>query len=255
MIWGIDHLVMSVPSHAIVQAELEELGFAADFIDMDVPSAPEKTPILSQPRPLHDIGFFRPNSAGLAIETIAHGKDLDNTPGPYAPIFNASTGSSGTTDHIVSEALGYTAVETTWGNGRAFFCQSSDTPSTLNTLVLETPDVKSEAAFWISALGFRMVSEADDWCLLETSTPVAAWSGRLILKQSDTVSTGPMDSQGFTCLALVSNDIDNDLTTAYEHGGTSYDCRFEVSVNTRPLIVALFRTPNGALVEFIQNVK
>ncbi len=255
MIWGIDHLVMSVPSHTTVQTELENIGFSADFIDMGVPSAPEKTPVLSQPRPLHDIGFFRPSGTGLAVETIAHGENLDDTPGPYAPIFNTQLATVGTTDQTLSKILDCAVTETPWGNGRAFLCQDPDEASTLNTLVLDTADVQSEAAFWIAALGFRKVSEANGWCLLETSTPVAAWSGRLILKQSDNVPMGPMDSAGFTCVALVSNDIDNDLAHAFAHGGASYDCRFEVSVNTRPLIVALFRTPNGALVEFIQNVK
>lgn len=254
MIWGIDHLVMSIPSHTLVEDELNGLGFAPDFIDMAVPSAPEKTPVLSKARPLHDIGFFRPQGVGLAIETIAHGDDLDPTPGPYAPLFNVSQLPDELPQSPISAALGAQVIEKSWGNGRAYFCQADEPVTTLNTLALDTPDVSSEAGFWTQYLGFREISNGDDWALIETNTPVAAWSGRLLLKHSETVSAGPMDGAGFTCVALVSNNIDADLETVFANGGTDYKCRFEVSVNGRPLIVALFRTPNGAIVELIQNV-
>lgn len=254
MIWGIDHIVMSISSHARVEDQLSGLGFVPEFIEMAVPSAPEKSPVLSQHRPLHDIGFFRPSGVGLAIETIAHGDNLDPTPGPYAPVFNVSSLPEGVPQATMSAALGSDVIEKSWGNGRAFFYQADEPVTTLNTLGLDTTDVSSEARFWTQCLGFREISKGDGWALLETNTPVAAWSGRLLLKHSDTVSTGPMDGAGFTCVALVSNNIDTDLETAFAHGGINYDCRFEISVNGRPLIVALFRTPSGAIVEFIQNV-
>jgi len=89
---------------------------------------------------------------------------------------------------------------------------------------------------------------------LKFTSPVPRWSCALDLQEDPNAdhSQTMLDSQGFACLAFVSNAIEQDSEALLQLGAFDFSGLFEAEVNEKPLTVCLMRMPGGALIELIQ---
>jgi hypothetical protein len=119
-------------------------------------------------------------------------------------------------------------------------------------------DLGEARRFWVEGLGAadRAVREEGRWLCVGYRGPVPAWCLDLFLVEG----RGPgadayLDDAGFSCVALLSNRLDDDLRRAVAAGGRAVGDPFELTVNRRALRIALLRGPAGELVELIQPLR
>jgi hypothetical protein len=262
MILGASHLALSYSSSA--HSALRRLGFTQDFAERDVPNASQKQAMLRDYSTLHDLAFFR-HSESVSMETIDHhsGRVNDGSRRPhtgYQPVLAVS-------DSLACEAVRAPIVEAWSASLREARMPSArlewvtelggwvwvddNCQPGLRSVVLPIDDVASEAEFWTRGLGARPQTTGRDFARLTYAGPVSQWRIELILVAGQAEGTWMLDQLGFPCLALLSNAIDKDLAKAVAAGGHD-DRTFSVTVNRKPLDVALLRSPNGAIVELLQ---
>lgn len=262
MIFGASHLALSYSSAA--HDALARLGFTQEFAEPDVPNAAEKRGMLRAYSTVHDLAFFR-HPEGVSVETIDHHSGqvpsgTSRSPSGYQPVLTLS-------DALACEALDASVVEK-WLDA----LQNADMPSArlkwatdlagpvwvdrdrasgLRSVVLPVDDVASEVLFWTRGLGARLQTQGRDFARLTYSGPVSQWRIELILVRGQADGPWMLDQPGFPCLALLSNAVDKDLAKAVAVGGHD-DATFSLTVNGKPLSVALLRSPNGAIVELLR---
>lgn len=115
-------------------------------------------------------------------------------------------------------------------------------------IVLRVSNADEECRFLKEAFRFR--GDEDN---LTLSSPVPYWSCRIQVIEDKTCRTYPLDTRGYACLALITNDLVGDLQTAVVAGATDCTDIFEMNLNKRQLSVVLFRSPKGVIYELIQT--
>ncbi|MBF0212451.1 MAG: hypothetical protein HQM00_02670 [Magnetococcales bacterium] len=109
--------------------------------------------------------------------------------------------------------------------------------------------IEEERSFWMRALGFRSGSDADE---LVMHRPVASWSARMRLVSDAAVKPSRLDDPGHGCVAFVVSSLERDLAAVIAAGAREATPVFTLSPNGQSLRIALFRTPGGAICEFLQ---
>lgn len=113
---------------------------------------------------------------------------------------------------------------------------------------LRSARAAEDRAFFVGAMKFR--DEAGE---LHLHAPIAAWRARLRISSAAASPPVTLDAAGHPCLAFLCRGIDDDLATVRRAGATDLTEPFPLTVNDRPLVVAMFRTPGGALCELIET--
>jgi len=83
MILGVDHLAMSVTDTDAASAEMQASGFQCEFVQRNVRNDVAKNELLTARSEAHDLGVFRPDSGGVAIEITNHRNAFGNRRGPF----------------------------------------------------------------------------------------------------------------------------------------------------------------------------
>jgi len=113
---------------------------------------------------------------------------------------------------------------------------------------LLTPNLELERSFWKNAFAFQ---DFDSDSLMYTSF-VPNWSCRLKLIEKKNMGSYTLDSDGYTCCALLTNNLEGDLAQAQLMGAQGSMRPFKLELNKQHLDVVMFRTPGGAICELIQ---
>ncbi len=117
-----------------------------------------------------------------------------------------------------------------------------------NYIELWTPNLALESRFWQEAFSFQAVDANN---LVYTSI-VSNWSCCLKLVEKKEIKTYSLDAKGYTCCALLTNNIDRDLIQAKLMGAEDIVGPFSLKLNKKQLRVVMFRSPGGAICELIQ---
>ncbi len=262
MILGTDHLALSVASLSPTSENMEKQGWRLCFRETDLPNHNQKRILLSCYREHHDIAWLAPPGAGLALELTAHGPPDTTCQAPYQPLLPSTAGMAtprqvAKHEQAVAQALKVIGH----GHARPVFWQDSPVPlwqtdEHAPTLVmLYTGDVQQECVFWRHGLGWRVRRQEKNWAWLELISPLTQWCCQLLLLHGNTWPEYPLDSAGFTCLAMFSNDLEADLQRADSNGARWLSAPFALEVNHKHLRIGLLRTPGGAICELLQPEK
>ncbi|MGC9384575.1 MAG: hypothetical protein ACP5D6_08260 [Kosmotogaceae bacterium] len=105
-----------------------------------------------------------------------------------------------------------------------------------------------EQNFWLEVLSFKKTSKNR----LVFSSAVPSWSCTIELIEKPKIQPAMLDSQGYPCLALLTNSLERDLSIASQLGAYDLTEIFELDINNRALKISMFRTPGSAICELIQ---
>lgn len=124
------------------------------------------------------------------------------------------------------------------------------TPFELNatTIQIKTNKILEDEQILLQSLKFQKISERE----FKLTRPFPQWNCQIELIHEASVKRSMLDSKGYSCLAFICNNIENDLIVAEQNGATSLTSIFALSVNQKKLRIAMFRLPGGALIELIQ---
>lgn len=115
-------------------------------------------------------------------------------------------------------------------------------------LVLQSPDMEAETAFFTKGLGFH--SEGG---LLTRKGAFPSWSASLDIVAGDRKSAPPpLDLEGFSCLAFYSTDPQADARHLRSLAGRETTEPFTAVVGKRRLEVLMLRSPQGTPLELIK---
>jgi hypothetical protein len=117
-----------------------------------------------------------------------------------------------------------------------------------NYIQLDTNNLELEKLFWLTVLGFQ--EKESDW--IEFISFIPHWSCKIKLNQADQNVPYNLDSKGYTCLALLTNNLKEELIKINKFGARNITNSFEIHVNNKNLEIVMFRTPTGAICELIQ---
>ena len=134
-----------------------------------------------------------------------------------------------------------------------FVCESSLGSYQLkdNSIELVTSNLDKEKNFWLQVLGFKEKGEN----ILTFSSTIPSWSCTVKLIENPQIGLATLDSKGYPCIALFTNNLERDIADAQVAGGYEFTDFFEFYINNRNLNIAMFRTPGGAICELIQPRK
>lgn len=107
----------------------------------------------------------------------------------------------------------------------------------------------AEADFWVQVFNLK---HHDDYYTLHSILPHARAQFRFIPAQC---AKSYLNSEGYTCAAFLTNTLSQDILKAKACGATDITEMFHLEVNNKPLRIAMFRTPGGAICELIQVIK
>ena len=116
-----------------------------------------------------------------------------------------------------------------------------------NRVKLFTADLFKEIIFWQKALCFTEIASN----ILSFVSPVSNWTCEIVLEKCQRNCCCTLDSKGFTCLAILTNDIITDMQLAEKCGAYSIIGPFDLIINGKKLVLSMFRTPSGAICELV----
>lgn len=275
MIIGVDHLALSAEDIDKGAAVLSGWGYKPKFINKDVANSLAKEPYLVSMNKYHDISYCQSAIGGPAVELTVHGSELKgDINGPYEIVFSGKNPGlkrdqiSGKKEYSVKcEILSkifdnhvkpiYLEDFKTIGYHFNKKEKQSNKFSYIICVLLKSGNLEKSSNFWRN-LGFseKMVSEPTEdhnWKMLEFKSHVPAWSLNLLLVYSCNQNNDgyKLDVPGFTCMALLTNNISKEIQRLRDDGIEVSDA-FTLEVGGNPLKICLATGPDGECVELIQ---
>lgn len=266
MILGVDHVALSCADVAAAAAGLAASGYTVRFAQEDVPNRESKAHLLTRYQPLHAIAYCQ-GTAGVAIELTQHGPLPEGPPSPYAVLLHGPLAPSEFGEdardwrsQVWRETLGCAEPQSgRWLTANAPYCYdgAARLEPGVRAILLPVSDLERSVQFWKTAMGCRVRSrsapDADrSWILLSFRTPVPAWCLEVVLVQQPPPEPYALDARGFPCVAALTTSLEADLAAALQAGASESTGTFEVFVNGKTLTVAVFRGPDGELLELIE---
>lgn len=264
MILGVDHIAIETKHFDKALACLEEIGFDAAFVERDLPNPVEKRPFLAEYKPTHSIALFK-RKGSVAIELTYHGK-LVRSRESHSLLATVQC----EMPYDAQTVTGYRQLQEQFSEPLPRVW----TDETLPVQFLEVdpnddsakPGVVGAAfstcrfddslVFLTSGLGWRHKESFVRGAFLDRPAPIQEWS--LTVGLVDVAMYGArkadhfLDIPAWTCIAMVSTDIEGDAAHLRKCGATETTEPFELSVGGKRLLIVLVRGPDGEIVELIQ---
>ena len=260
MILGADHIAVSEFDNNSMKCSLNAGGYGMKFAINKLQNSQIKAPYLRQWSEFHEISLFI-FAGSLSIEITRHAAGPDALPGHFFPIVRLGGEELALQDEmtdvcrLLSSAMERTLVPVLWSEGgvKGFsFVTKQNVFAEVAAISLAVDDPEISALFWQKGLSAKRLASGSDWCRLKFESPIAAWRTEVILFPKRLVNCSQsLDAPGFPCLALLSNNIEQDANQAMSNGfhATKSD---RLEVNGRVLSICLLESPGGGLVELIQ---
>lgn len=116
---------------------------------------------------------------------------------------------------------------------------------------LKTSHMQKDIEFWKKVFQFKQEKEDT----LKFNSLIPNWSCAVKFSEDKNFHLAALDSKGYSCLAFLTNNIENDTKIAKDAGGYDFITPISIRVNQRHLNIIMFRTPGGAICELIQIMK
>jgi hypothetical protein len=114
---------------------------------------------------------------------------------------------------------------------------------------LEVVNIVNEVTFFVDALGFTAENNYE----LSLARAVRSWNLNIKLFQScETLEDGMFNLAGLSCLAFMSNNLNEDQERLALNGARDITNIFEVVLGEKGIKVLLCRTPGGNLIELYE---
>jgi len=269
MILGVDHLALSCENLDVDGPAIVRAGFEEKFRQYLVPNSPGKRPFLVEYRPEHSVGYYQTTNS-VAIELTQHGTPLKEGESGYQVLlskppegYRSGERKSERWKSVWKRAYSCASPQmAVWPNLQAQFWYDSsdgnDTNTKVKAVLVPVPNLEEAETFWNKGLGCHSYSksltgEKPRWSLMGFVSPAGSWSLDVILAESSESRSMPrLDQAGFPCLALLTTSIKRDARRIWNAGAEESTGEFQVEVNGKPLRVAVFRGPDGNLIELIE---
>lgn len=240
MIIGVDHIALSTSDIDKAIKAIEAWGYRPKFVDRNLPNDAVKVPYLENPDKFHDISFCQLLIPNPAIELTAYrGRVEVNEDSPFKAVFSGKNPDRGevrvNARHleiaaIASEAFEF-KVEPVWLSdfGTTSYYLHETTAkgagcACIKSMILDSPDIEQTSNLWLN-LGFTLKKESTvpakaRWRLLEYKSYLPVWSLTLLIINSNYPRNGvyKLDMPGFTCIALLTNNIAVEAKRLREEG-------------------------------------
>lgn len=266
MILGVDHLALSCADIGTASDALRAWRYRAKFIASDLPNPEEKRSLLRTYDGRQSLAYCIAPS-GLPIELTRHEHPLLEAGGFYEPLM-ASEGRVEIESEPAAELLSavwraaterhVVPVRSPLLKARYWHDVMSPGPAGFSTVLARVPRIPDAERFWVEAAGCRRKKAGETagvgWTLLELPSVIQGMQLRILLAEQPVQRVTMLDDPGFNCLALLTSALDRDVRRLAV-AGRSDDVRFSLTVNDRPLRIAMLRSPGGGLVELIEFAK
>ncbi|MBN1577309.1 MAG: VOC family protein [Chitinispirillaceae bacterium] len=269
MILGVDHIALSTYDIDESVRQLSLNGYIAKFVEPALSNHHEKKPFLAHYLPLHAMAYCRCETC-MSIELLQHargpgvGKEEDSC---YKVLFAKTP--SGTENarsdadpiqHAFEKVFNLKVEQLKYPHFHTPIWASEEQPGgnpRISALAITASDPERSLRFWTSGIGARCVDSKQDneYFLVRLGSLVKNWRADLVLLHTASEKRPLLDDPGFTCLALLSTDIDRDADKAVSYGARERTGVFDLQVNNRNLKLALLRGPDNELVELVQMEK
>lgn len=267
MILGVEHIALSCDNLVQSIDAIKTLGYVDKFVQRDLPNNPVKIGLLRTYRPFHDIAYCqKPDS--ISIELTQHSSPLTESASFYQVHFATKPQdcSNGIKSPLPS-SLWQSSLQIQspqfgiWNpfKSEVWYESASTLPATRSILgiALQVRNLGDSYQFWTEGLGCRPISQGNtndqNWAVVSIVSPVPAWSLKIVLVESRLPAKKPfLDDSGFSCLALITNNLKQDAAKMLQMGGHSSTSEFIASVNAKILKIELVRGPDQELIELIE---
>lgn len=237
MIVGLDHIAIGAESLNFAQETLAVCGYHCVFEQRHLENRCEKFRFLHAESLTHDIAIFHASTARhLPIEVTVHTK-LHVVQAPLL------------ISHWRCPQAHISRLRQLAGPGSVITPADSD-PG-LQGVSIASVDINYSMAFWTGAIGMRAVNGQPQ--MLAHASPVPRWNWQLqVMPAACGTAFTMLDDSGPNAIALLSTDIASDCNLAMNAGATDLTPPFTLTVNKKPLKLALLRSPEGLMIELIE---
>lgn len=272
MILGVDHVAFETLNFERTISQFEDLGFAAAFIERNIPNPKEKRPFLAAPAATHSIALLR-KAGSAAVEVTHHVARVRPPKRRFSPsarglcaVASRLRGSGSRTAAAVRPARRERGEFSRIG-GAASTTWNLNPESGLREIEISTSNWTRTHRFWCEGLGWTVASGVDDElpptrergpsadssATLQRKSLIDEWSLSVVVRfDRERRLPAMLDEPGWTCAAMISSDLEGDLSRLMEYGAAGATPPFEFTAGGRRLRIALLRGPGGEIVELIE---
>jgi hypothetical protein len=271
MIIGVDHLALSNGNIEVALESLKDWGYQPKFVERSLPNDAAKQPYLARKDKTHDISFCQPQIPGTAIELTAYqGTAGLKEESPLKAVFcgknpgsrhQAAAEANESLCAAAAEALGAKVIPVWLENfatlGYYLQDNSGGECARVRCVILSAADMQDACGLWLKlGFGLKKESPTQQWKLLEYKSHFAAWSLQMLLVQGSHRQEGvyPLDKPGFTCLALLTNNLPAECARL-EATGLKPSSIFSLCPGGNPLKISLVCGNSGECIELIELAK
>lgn len=260
MIVGLDHLALNCSDFPKGLEALESIGYRTLFVEKEILNALEKRSFLKNFSSTHSIAYLESgNNQDPFIEITHHGQAL--TSGLGYKILKPSWGVTISDHQIASSSMIQAALLEEVSSKMSMSLWRNVTTNCGydfgGTIVVTwVSEIETSMRFWIKALNFREFfhsGEGQHFYMLKMSSPLPGRSLFLIILSARASYRGHLDELGCSCLCFVTTDLWRDREALIENEYIeTYSEPFVQEINDRKLLIELYRTTQGELIELVQ---
>lgn len=255
---GVDHVCATVSDTEMLARNFAAAGMGIAFHERDVEVADLKAPVMGGASSIHHMLLVRPQS-GMLFEAIDHCTGASDRTGPYQVLFRGG-GETGSNETTALTTAASAAFETPASSGvipgsdiPCVLAVSADDAPGVAGVILSRADVDAAVSFWTDGVGFRETARDADgkWVKLTFTSPMPSWSHSMLLVQDGDNQENQLDDQGWTCLSMLTTDMDAACNKVIGAGGTVVTDVYEVPADGKMLRLCFARGRTGELIELL----
>ena len=246
MIIKIDHVALESDSPSSALKFLIKRGYNIVFKDTNVPILDIKQSFLLSQCITHDLTLLS-HLTNYDIELLSHKTPNKSNSGEFIGVFDDVVGFKDW-EEVIS-LLQNSPLKSKEPHFQ-YYGDLVEKTFGFNTIMLDVAEIEQDVNFWRNC-GFQEIFKRDQWSVMKFTDIFKQKSQFLVLRQKKNIHRKMyLDIIGFNCLALISNNIQDEIMNFREKGYTCTKIEL-LEVNRTSLNISFTRSPSGANVELI----
>lgn len=255
---GVDHVCATVNDTDSLARNFADLGMSIVFHERDVEVAALKAPVMREVSPLHHMLLLRPQ-VGMLFEAIDHGTRPSDNMGPFQVLLSLPECAKSENPSVVSTAASAAfnadvfAGKIPGSNIDCMIIADAKKFLGVQSVILSRADLDGAQSFWIDGLGFKETRRdpKNNWSLLTFTSPVPSWSHSILLVRDGDNLANQLDDMGWTCLSMLTSNMDDARKRVVDAGGKIVTEVYEVPADGKMLKLCFARGKTGELLELL----